>query len=922
MSDASPDIPPYDSGELGRIQHALASTTAAGPHPERIGRYQILERIGEGGMGCVYRAQQRTPIERTVALKLIKAGLDSPQVIRRFESERQALAWMEHPNIAKVLDAGADPVTGRPYFVMEYVSGAPITRYCDEHRLGNRLRLELFLQVCDAVAHAHQKMIVHRDLKPSNILVASSNGPSTAQAKVIDFGLAKAIVSENEQRTLYTESGQIIGTPEYMSPEQARGVLGGSDADIDTRSDIYSLGVVLYELITGALPLDPRELRSSGIAGLERMICDVDPPRPSTRLSKLDESSATKAAEQRQTRVAELRRELKSELEWIPLKALRKDRAERYATANELADDVRNYLAGRPLIAAPESRVYLARKFLKRHKFGVATSAAMVALLLGGIVATTYQAIRANREKRIADARFNDIRNFATNLIGDIHQDVAKLPGSQAAVEKLINIGLQYLQKLNAESSDNVGVVVDASVGYQRMGDLQRNRYANSRIDVKGAAASYQKSLELAQRALVLKPGDEHSKTAMATAQMRLGDIHSDAGDDRTALADYQRAAATLAEVAAGNPADFEARLNALLAQRRIAGELESLDSVADAKTAIARQVTMARELTAQFPQRPEARRSLATALREISEFHTRMGDTTEALSAAKESVTVFEQVSAADPADFRAQMELSESLGNLAHINGHDGDVPAAIEAQTRGLDILKDVRRRDPENRQALRQLATSQARAGDFLAQSKKFDDGERAYRGAISGFRELLASTPDDRQAVRMLLYSQTSLADLFAKEDRLFDAIQMNRDAIATLEPLTKADPKDRALNAGLAFILTRNGRFLLDDSKPEEALETLRRAHDLNVRIAAADPTDAMMGWNVVDAKMSIGDALVTLNRRDEARAYYKQAMELSDGLGSKVVASNQEETRKSLQTKLAALDAPATRPTTAPAGG
>ena len=208
MSDSTPDIPPsYNTADLDRVAGALAgNAVATGPHPRAIGRYDILERIGEGGMGSVYRAQQRIPIERIVALKLIKAGLDSPQVVRRFESERQALAWMDHPHIARVFDAGTDAVSGRPYFVMEYVSGAPITGYCDEHRLSNRRRLELFLQVCDAVAHAHQKMVVHRDPKPSNILIASANGPSTAHAKVIDFGLSKAIVSYADQRTLYTES--------------------------------------------------------------------------------------------------------------------------------------------------------------------------------------------------------------------------------------------------------------------------------------------------------------------------------------------------------------------------------------------------------------------------------------------------------------------------------------------------------------------------------------------------------------------------------------------------------------------------------------------------------------------------------------------------------------------------------------------
>jgi serine/threonine protein kinase len=375
----------YATTDLGRVDHALADDRLPDAHPKMIGRYRIIERIGEGGMGLVFRAQQEAPIERTVALKLIKLGLGSPEAVRRFESERQALAWMDHPNIAKVLDAGADPFTGQPYFVMDFVTGRPITDYCDQHRMNNRQRLELFLQVCDAVAHAHQKMIVHRDLKPTNILVSSANGPETAMTKVIDFGIAKALVGRLTECTMFTESGQMIGTPEYMSPEQARN--SGPD-DVDTRSDIYSLGVVMYELLTGALPFDPQALRSSGLAGIKRMICQVDPPRPSTRLSALG-STASQIAHRRQTEIRELERQLKSELEWIPLKAMRKDRTQRYATALELAGDIRNYLAGRPLSAAPESRAYRAKKFLRRNRVPVTVAAMFVILLVSAAVVAT-----------------------------------------------------------------------------------------------------------------------------------------------------------------------------------------------------------------------------------------------------------------------------------------------------------------------------------------------------------------------------------------------------------------------------------------------------------------------------------------------------------------------------------------------------
>jgi eukaryotic-like serine/threonine-protein kinase len=343
-------------------------------------------------MGIVYKGEQTTPIRRTVALKVIKLGMDTAAVVARFEAERQALAVMNHPNVAKVFDAGATD-TGRPYFVMEYVDGEPITRFCDRENYTTRQRLELFKQACDAVQHAHQKAIIHRDLKPSNILVAVQDGKPVV--KVIDFGVAKAIEQKLTERTLFTEAGLFLGTPEYMSPEQAE----AGALDIDTRTDIYSLGVVLYELLSGTLPFDPQALRSAGYAEIQRIIREVDAPRPSTRLSSLGEGGL-EIAVKRQIQIDDLTKLLRSELEWIPLKALRKDRAERYETATQFAQDIDNYLNQRPLLAGPESAAYRLRKFARRNKLPLAAAVAMALVLLGGIAATTWQAVRATRAER------------------------------------------------------------------------------------------------------------------------------------------------------------------------------------------------------------------------------------------------------------------------------------------------------------------------------------------------------------------------------------------------------------------------------------------------------------------------------------------------------------------------------------------
>jgi serine/threonine protein kinase len=361
----------------------------------RIGPYKLLQQIGEGGMGAVYVAEQEHPVKRRVALKIIKPGMDSAQVIARFEAERQALALMDHTHIAKVLDAGTTDA-GRPYFVMELVKGVPITKYCDELHLSLRERLELFVPVCQAIQHAHQKGVIHRDIKPSNVLVCMQDGRPVA--KVIDFGVAKAMAQKLTDRTMMTEFGAVVGTLEYMSPEQAE----LSALDIDTRADVYCLGVLLYELLTGSTPLDRKRLRQAAFTEMLRIIKEEEPPKPSTRLTQSKEALATLAA-RRRTDPTRLMREVRGELDWIVMKCLEKDRTRRYETANSLAMEVQRYLADEPVLAGPPSAGYRLRKFVHRNKKSVGMSAVVLLALVSGMVGTTWGLVEARRQRDTAE---------------------------------------------------------------------------------------------------------------------------------------------------------------------------------------------------------------------------------------------------------------------------------------------------------------------------------------------------------------------------------------------------------------------------------------------------------------------------------------------------------------------------------------
>lgn len=546
------------AGSFLQVPPRTPTATSAEPPLEgpgtKIGPYRLMEQIGEGGFGLVFVAEQQEPVKRRVALKVIKPGMDTRQVTARFTQERQALALMDHPNIARVLDAGTTE-SGRPYFVMELVKGVPITEYCDKHQLPPKERLELFITVCQAIQHAHLKGVIHRDIKPSNVLVTSHDGRPVV--KVIDFGVAKAIHQPLTERTIYTNIAQMIGTPLYMSPEQAE----MSGLDIDTRSDIYSLGVLLYELLTGTTPIERKRFAKAAYDEIRRLIREEEPPKPSTRLST-SEAIASVAA-QRDTEPAKLSKLVRGDLDWITMKCLEKDRTRRYETANALARDLQHYLSDEPVEACPPSATYRLRKFARKNRTALRFVAAFVGLLALAAGVGTWQAVRATlaerqarAERDRAEAGFRMARDAVDRSFTQVSQSPQlKAQDMETFRRHLLQTAREFYERFAREQFDAPAARYDLGLAYRRLADIDREL-----SDYPAAEESAAKAIAILGELARTQPDRAEYQRDLAASHTALGQVHANAGRWDQAEAAYQQALVIQEWQARAHPESAECR--------------------------------------------------------------------------------------------------------------------------------------------------------------------------------------------------------------------------------------------------------------------------------------------------------------------------------------------------------------------------
>ncbi len=750
----------------------------------QIGPFQVEREIGRGGMGAVYLAQQNdNHYQRQVAIKIIKRGMDSDEIVRRFRNERQILANLTHPNIAGLYSGGTTD-SGLPFFVMEYVAGKPINEYCAAQDLSIEERLKLFRTICSAISYAHQNLVIHRDLKPTNILVTDDGVP-----KLLDFGIAKLLKADDEAPL--TETMLRVMTPEYASPEQARG------ERMTTASDVYSLGVVLYELLTGQRPYRLKNCLPHEIA---QIISERVPARPSTAISPVEDmpegaastSTTQPTGKDRPAELAKLRRSLRGDLDNIVLMAIRKDPARRYQSVEQFSEDIRRHLERLPVRARKDTFDYRASKFIRRNRLGVAAAAVVIVVLLAGIFATRWQAHRAER-------RFNDVRALANSFLFEFDDSIKDLQGATPARELVVRRSLQYLDSLSRESANDPALQLELATAYERIGSIQGNSYYSNLGDTEGALRSYRTSVALLERIATTAPDPRALRRQLAASYSGLADMLYVKNELQEALANYDKAAGLLRGVSDEDPANEDLRNDLAILYSHL-GDLKGIpggSNLGDTQGALVahrESLRLREELAAANPTKHEWQFEVASGLSSVGFLTNATGDTQGASEMLRQSIAMLEGLAASEPNNARYHMELLTEYMRFGSVLYDDGRYAEAADFTRRTITRLDATAAGESKNSLTLYNLAMALNFLGRNLTQLGNVKGALEAHARALTINEELLKSDPTsaDMKRTVWLTYQRTAEA-YFAGHD-FPSALERYRRAIAMEEELLAAAP--------------------------------------------------------------------------------------------------------------------------------
>jgi non-specific serine/threonine protein kinase/serine/threonine-protein kinase len=799
----------------------------------RLGPYRLIREIGHGGMGTVYLGvRDDDAFQKRVAVKVLRRGMDTDAIVRRFRHERQILASLEHPFIASLLDGGSTP-DGRPYFTMEYVEGQPIVDYCDTHRLDTRARLDLFRHVCSAVQYAHQNLVIHRDIKPANVLVTADGTP-----KLLDFGIAKLLNPELGAHTLApTAPGLQLMTPEYASPEQVRGEA------VTTASDVYSLGVLLYELLAGRLPY---RLTSRATADIVRIVCESEPIRPSTAITQIDgeagretvplaaptgEPARGRKRDRRLTvDVDRLRRQLAGDLDNIVLKALSKEPQRRYPSADQFSEDVRRHLAGLPVLARKDTWGYRTTKFVRRNRAIVGAGVITFAVLVAGVIATTWQARVARAERARAEQRFADVRQLAHAFVFDFHDAIAELEGATPARKLVVTKGLDYLDRLARDAGDRVDLRREIAGAYVKVGDVQGRPFTPNLGDTAGALASYRKAVALYESIAGAAAGDEAVRRELALAYMRLSDVLAAAGQTADSLS---------------------------FAQKGLAIE---------------------RELSSDPADPPEARRALVASYTRVGDMLAATGNVAAALEHRRTALAIMESVAAAAPQDVAnirqlgvAYQKLGNTLGNPNAPNV--GDTAGALAALERSSEIFRDASAQFPSNAMFRRNHAVAESNAADVLFAMKRVDEALARERRSLAVYEAQAAADPTNAAAQNDLAIGYSKMAQLLDATGQTAAGLASQQRATDIHRRLVAADPSSSDMKQELAADYNREATLQAALGMRELSLANHSRAVEISRALSAANPSDYEQRFALAQAQAERGDAYLRFARAARAAA-------------------------------------------------